>query len=428
VDEKDGAQGIEELLVRDELGAARILVDEKDELLVRDELGAARDLGAELGAIGGQWRVLGDEGGKEEPEERRQARVAGVSWRGSRRRRAKLTRRRRMGGRYGEPGVQSPKERGRFYRGRAGRAVDRGRTRRAWAPMVAIMALLQGSSHPLPTSCPDRGINVLVADRGSAIARQLGPVATSPNSARGTTRRRRGHHTLVERGGGWMALATLCMALGQLVLSLWCLVAPQGGGLGVATLGPRRGQARAPAVMAGNHVILDRGGAGPHGVDGSRGASSLRGFALTSVGRQAVIVEAPCTQMASVACSVYLGGPGLWGSSQLVTLCPPECCSVVTPRHLAVSPVVAPPFHGVAHSPCPPAWGREGEENLVVASTHCSPLGVDWDGEVVSAGGNQAVMGGRARDGSSHVPCCPGKPHHQSRADNLWLLPLPGHA
>jgi len=206
--------------------------------------------------------VLGDEGGKEEPEERRQARVAGVSWRGSRRRRAKLTRRRRMGGRYGEPGVQSPKERGRFYRGRAGRAVDRGRTRRAWAPMVAIMALLQGSSHPLPTSCPDRGINVLVADRGSAIARQLGPVATSPNSARGTTRRRRGHHTLVERGGGWMALATLCMVLGQLVLSLWCLVAPQGGGLGVATLGPRRGQARAPAVMAGNHVIWTGGALG----------------------------------------------------------------------------------------------------------------------------------------------------------------------
>ena len=129
--------------------------------------------------------------------------------------------------------------------------------------------------------------------------------------------------------------------------------------------------------------------------------------------------------MASVACSVYLGGPGLWGSSQLVTLCPPECCSVVTPRHLAVSPVVAPPFHGVAHSPCPPAWGREGEENLVVASTHCSHLGVDWDGEVVSAGGNQAVMGGRTRDGRSHVPCCPGKPHHQSRADNLWLLPVP---
>ena len=60
-----------------------------------------------------------------------------------------------------------------------------------------------------------------------------------------------------------------------------------------------------------------------------------------------------------------------------------------------------------------------------MASTHCSPLGVDWDGEVVSAGGNQAVMGGRARDGSSHVPCCPGKPHHQSRADNLWLLRAP---
>ena len=45
--------------------------------------------------------------------------------------------------------------------------------------------------------------------------------------------------------------------------------------------------------------------------------------------------------------------------------------------------------------------------------------------EVVSSGSNQAVMGGRARDGSSHVPCCPGKPHHQSRADNLWLLPAP---